>query len=90
MKRHLLLSLSALPLLLSGCNQTPEASTEISIDGMTRKEVTTKMVTHFGENFGEDEVEDSYVYSDYWFLEDARNVNYELASMSALVDGATR
>ncbi len=89
MKRHLLLSLSALPLLLSGCSQTPEASTEISIDGMTRKEVTTKMVTHFGENFGEDEVEDSYVYSDYWFLEDARNVNYELASMSALVDGVS-
>jgi len=47
------------------------------------------MISHFGETFAEDTIQDQCLYSDYWFLEDSSILNPELAVMSSIVDGTS-
>ena len=61
----------------------PEISTPIE------KDVEVRMVTHFGEDFGNSEYNGTCHYSDYWFFEDSYRLNYELALMSAMAGGAS-
>ena len=56
---------------------------------MEKKDVTVRMTSNFGEHIGEDEYDDNCFYSDYWFVEDSYNPNYELALMSSMAGGAS-
>lgn len=56
---------------------------------MLRKNVDVRMVTHFKDKVGEEWIDDTCFYSDYWFLDDSYDYNSELALMSAMVDGAS-
>ena len=102
MKRNKALLILAASFLLVSCGETPASSAissseEVSsseegskeIEGLVRKDIEVRMVSHFGEEFGESEFTDTALYSDYWFLDDSKEVNYELALMSSMVDGAS-
>lgn len=56
---------------------------------MISKEANLEMASHFGEHPCEGEVSDKGYCSDYWFQNDSGATHYELATMSALVGGAS-
>ncbi|MBQ9457908.1 MAG: hypothetical protein IJU64_05330 [Bacilli bacterium] len=51
------------------------------------KDINIKMVSHFGEDFGQNEIEDTCFYSDRWFLGDSYQKDYGLALASAYTGG---
>ena len=85
MKKFRIISLTFIPFLLVGCQKNAEP-----VDpNLLKKDVEVKMVSHFADNFGEDEYKDTWNYSDYWFLEDSSDINYDLAVVSAMTGAAS-
>ena len=98
-KKSFPLLVLSLPLILCGCGNQPAPSSSSGSETSsssssasrpsTAKEVSATQVYHFGETFGEDEITDTWVYDDAWFFGDSSKINYNLAVMSAMVDGAS-
>ncbi len=98
-KKSFPLLVLSLPLILCGCGNQPapssssgsetSSSSSSASKPSTAKEVSATQVYHFGETFGEDEITDTWVYDDAWFYGDSSKINYNLAVMSAMVDGAS-
>ncbi len=82
MKKSHVISLTFVPFLLVGCQKNVDPN-------LLKKDVEVKMVSHFSDNFGEDEYTDTWHYSDYWFLEDPKTINYDLAVISAMTGAAS-
>ena len=69
-------------------SSAPASSETVEVN-MVSKEVNLETVTHFDKAVVDGEIPEKGYYSDYWFQADSREVNYELATMSALVGGAS-
>ena len=80
-----ILPLTFVSFLLIGCGKTKPTE----IPGLVKKDVNVRMTSNFGEQIGENEYDDNCFYSDYWFVEDSYNLNYELALMSSMAGGAS-
>ncbi len=83
MKNQGLVILAISSLIVSGC--TPSSKPEKIT--MVDKDVDVTMAALFGDDFGEGEYVDAWKYSDYWFLNNSNDTNYELAVMSAMTGG---
>ena len=85
MKKTRIIALTFIPFLLVGCQKNPEP-----VDpNLLKKDTEVTMISHFSEHFGEDEYKDTWHYSDYWFLDDSSNINYDLAVISAMTGAAS-
>ncbi|MBE6136173.1 MAG: lipase family protein [Erysipelotrichaceae bacterium] len=98
MKKFKFLALLVIPMLLSGCavvdpgsSSSDTSSSESSssdpkiIPGMVEKNVEMELISHFKEPLGESTYKDSCLYSDYWFINDSFDLNYHLATASAMI-----
>lgn len=85
MKKISILTLVTSTFMIVGCTQpAPEEKPE-----MVDKNYKVNMVYHYGEDPGEEEIEEDFHYSDYWFLKNSSELNYDLALASARVGGTS-
>ena len=78
---------SSAPSSSAAPSSSSSSSSEEPPSPYVEKDINIKMTSHFGEHFGQDEIEDTCFYSDRWFLGDSYQKDYGLALASAYTGG---
>ena len=82
MKRHGLLTLLVIPMMVGSCSSPIDRNT---FDG----DVEITVANQFGDKLGEGQYKEALNYNDDWFFHDSTQINYELALASSLAAGSS-